>query len=130
MKLLAYLIAFSTLYAGVATAQPPAPGRGEGMERMAVLLDLDEYQQAEVQRILGEQRSAARAAREAMRESGQRPSREEMAAQRQEIKTNTLTQLQSVLTPEQITKFEVLTEGARGPGRRGGGRHGQPAGDL
>ena len=100
------------------------------MERMAVLLDLDDYQKAEVQRILEEQRSAARAAREAMRESGERPTREEMVARRQEAAANTLAQLQSVLTPEQLTKFEVLMERPRESGPRDGGRHDRGSSDL
>lgn len=124
MKAVPHLIAFSSLFVGVATAQPPA--RGNDMERMAILLDLDEYQQAEVKRILDEQRSVARAARDAIRESGERPSREDMAARRQQAAESTLTQLQSVLTQEQITKFEVLMEQPRGPGRRGDGRRGEP----
>jgi hypothetical protein len=124
MKAVPYLIACSTFLVGVATAQPPA--RGNDMERMAILLDLDEYQQAEVERILDEQRSAARAAREAIRESGERPSREDMAARRQQAAESTLSQLQSVLTQEQITKFEVLMQQPRGPGRRGNGGRGQP----
>ena len=128
MKAVPYLVAVSTLFVGIPTAQPPA--RGEGMEQMAVLLDLDEYQQGEVRRILDEQRSAARAAREAMRESDERPSREEMATHRQQAQENLLTQLQSVLTPEQITKFQALMQDSRGEGRRGGGRHGGPAADL
>jgi len=127
MKLATYLLALSTLFVGVATAQPP--GRGTDMERMAVLLDLDEYQQTEVKRILEEQRSAARAAREAMRESGERPSREDMQARRQQAEENTLAQLQSVLTPEQIIKFEVLMERPRGAGPAGRGRHGGPPTD-
>jgi Spy/CpxP family protein refolding chaperone len=128
MKLVPYLIACSMLFVGIATAQPPR--QEEAMERMAVLLDLDDYQRTEVQRILEEQRSAAKAAREAMRESDQRPSREEMAAHRQQAAESTLVQLQSVLTPEQITKFQALMDRPRGSGPRGGGRHGQPGADL
>ena len=120
MKSVVYAVAISTVVAGIAMAQPP--GRAEHMDRMAILLDLDEYQKTEVQRIMQEQRETARAAREAMRESGERPSREERAARREQMREATMTQLQAVLRPEQITKFEVLREmaGERGRGRRGG----------
>lgn len=117
MKLIAYSIALSMLLIGGATAQPP--GRGIDIERMAVLLDLDDYQKGEVQRILEEQRSAAGAARQAMQESGERPPREEMMARRQQAAEDMRTQLQSVLTQDQLEKFEVLMERPRGEGRRG-----------
>jgi len=120
MKSVAYVIALSTVLGGVAMAQPAEqPNR---MDRMAILLDLNDYQKTEVQRILQEQRETARATREAMRDSGERPSREERVAQRQQAREAVMTQMQSVLTPEQITKFEVLRDMNRGRGRRGGGR--------
>ncbi len=95
------------------------------MDRVAILLDLDEYQKTEVQRILQEQRETARATREAMRDSGERPSREERMALREQMRDATMTQLQGVLRPEQITKFEVLREMARERGRGGRGRRGE-----
>ena len=127
MKSVIYAIALSTVVTGIAMAQPPE--RAEHMDRMAVLLDLDEYQKTEVQRILQEQRETAQAAREATRESGQRPTREERAAQREQMRDATMTQLQAVLRPEQITKFEVLTEMARDRGRGGRGRRGDGPGE-
>lgn len=122
MKSVIYAVALSTVVTGIAMAQPP--GRAEHMDRMAILLDLDEYQKTEVQRILQEQRETTRATREAMRESGQRPSHEERVALREQTRDATMTRLQSVLRSEQITKFEVLRDMARerGRGRRGGGR--------
>jgi Spy/CpxP family protein refolding chaperone len=123
MKSVIYAVAVSMVLTGIAMAQPP--GRAEHMDRMAILLDLDEYQKTEVRRIMQEQRQTARATREAMRDSGERPSREERVALREQMRDATMTQLQAVLRPEQITKFEVLREMAteRGRGRRG--RHGE-----
>jgi Spy/CpxP family protein refolding chaperone len=126
MKSLAYGIALFTVFTGVATAQPPEPG--ERMDRMAILLDLDDYQKGEVQRIFDEQRAARQARRDAIRESGVRPSREERDAQRQQARDNMRLQLQGVLTPEQMTKFDVLAEDRQGRGRRGRGGGG-PRGD-
>jgi len=125
MKSVAYVIALSTIFTGVAMAQPPDVS--ERMDRMAILLDLNEFQKTEVQRILQAQRETARATREAMREAGERPSREARTAHRQQAREAVLTQLQSVLTQDQLTKFEVLADErrGRGRGRRDGGRHGQ-----
>ena len=120
MKTVAYVIAFLAVLSGVAMAQPSE--QLNRMDRMGILLDLDDYQKTEVQRILQEQRESMRAAREAMRDSGERPSREERVARRQQAREAVMTQMQSVLTPEQITKFEVLRDMNRGRGRRGGGR--------
>ncbi|MDH3418936.1 MAG: hypothetical protein OEQ25_07175 [Gammaproteobacteria bacterium] len=127
MKSVAYVIALSTIVTGVAMAQPPdVSERMDRMDRMAILLDLDEFQKTEVQRILQAQRETARASREAMREAGERPSREERMAHRQQAREAVLTQLQSVLTQDQLTKFEVLAaDERRGRGRRDGGRRGQ-----
>lgn len=123
MKTVAFLIALSTVLTGAALAQPPE--RGDRFERMAILLDLNEYQKTEVQRIFEEQRAAAQATREANRASGVRPTREERAAQRQQARESVQLQLQSVLTQEQMTKLEVLRDEPRGRGRRGGDRRGQ-----
>ena len=123
MKSVVYAVALSTIVTGVALAQPP--GRAEHMDRMAIRLDLAEYQKTEVQRILQEQRENARALRETMRESGERPTREERVARREQMRDATMTQLQDVLRPEQITKFEVLSDMARERGRGGRGGRGE-----
>jgi hypothetical protein len=127
MKSVAYVIALSTIVTGLAMAQPPdGSERMDRMDRMAILLDLNEFQKTEVQRILQAQRETARVSREAMREAGERPSREERMAHRQRAREVVLTQLQSVLTQDQLTKFEVLAaDERRGRGRRDGGRRGQ-----
>ena len=125
MRALAYGIALFTVLTGVATAQPPEPG--ERLDRMAILLDMTDYQKTEVQRIFEEQRETMRAAHEAMRESGVRPSREEMQAQRQQARDSLRLQLEGVLTPEQMTKFDILAEEHRGRGPRG--FHGRRGGD-
>ena len=63
------------------------------LERLAILLDLDAYQKGEVERVLKEQREAMRAEREAQRAAreandgaatGERPSRDELQARRDE----------------------------------------------
>jgi hypothetical protein len=86
------------------------------MERLTILLDLDTYQQGEVERILREQRAAMMAAREELAASGERPSFEQMQARREQNQQEVLAKLQSVLTEQQITKFKVLTERPQGRG--------------
>lgn len=103
--------------AGTAGAQPPRGGLPRlDMDRMAILLDLDDYQKSEVERVLNEQREAGVAMREQLAASGERPSREEMQAHREQMQQDTLTKLQAVLTEQQLVKFQVLTE--RGDGAR------------
>ena len=102
---------------GTAFAQRPGgplAGRFD-IDRMAVLLDLDEYQKAGVTRVLSEQREARAAMREQFAASGERPSREEIETHREQMQQDTLTKLQSVLTEQQLTKFRVLTERPEGP---------------
>ena len=98
-------------------AQPPGgPPRMLDIDRLTILLDLDAYQQSEVERILQAQREAMRS--EFQARDGERPSREEMMAAREIARAETITQLRSVLTESQIEKFEVLTERPPRDGRR------------
>jgi hypothetical protein len=127
MNSLAHLVAVLGLAAaaGVAVAQPPGPpqgGPGLDIERLTILLDLDAYQRGEVERLLAEQREHNRAARAARSDSAERPSFEEMQARREQSRAELVTKLEAVLTPQQITKFKVLTERPEGP-RGGRGRH-------
>jgi hypothetical protein len=124
MNSLGHLVAVLGLAAaGVAVAQPPGPphgGPGLDIERLTILLDLDAYQKGEVERLLTEQREQNRAAARA--DSGERPSFEEMQTRREQSRAQLVTKLEAVLTPQQITKFKVLTERPEGP-RGGRGRH-------
>ncbi|MBM0103643.1 hypothetical protein JM946_02760 [Steroidobacter sp. S1-65] len=136
MKTKVTLLALAWLASGVAfaaetTATPAAQSeartvkRGPDMDRMALLLDLNDYQKTEVEKILNEHHQQVRAAHEATRATGARPSREEMKALREQHKQELNAKLSGVLTPEQLKKFDALRE--RGPGRhfkRGPGGHG------
>ena len=94
----------------------PPPGRFD-IDQLEVLLDLDAYQKAEVQRILDSQREAMQAKREQLRESKTRPSFEEMQKEREAARTATRTKLEKLLSEQQLKKFDVLTAA---PQRRGG----------
>ena len=127
MQRFKYLVAVLGLAAAAVSAQPSGPPRGgpggpPDIERLTVLLDLDTYQQGEVQRIFDEQRETMQAARAQRADSDGRPSFEEMRARREQNQQEVLTKLQAVLTEPQMTKFKVLME--RPEGR--GGRRGPP----
>ena len=127
MKRLNSVIAVLGLVAGAAVAQPPSglpPGGRFDMDDLAILLDLDAYQKGEVERVLTEQRAAARAVREEQRAAladstatDERPSRETMLALREQNREELFGKLQNTLTELQLTKLKILMEA--GPGGRG-----------
>lgn len=117
MKTPVTLLALAWLASGVALAEPATTPPGPDMDRMALLLDLNDYQKTEVEKVLKEQREQMRAAREAARASGsERPTREEMKAKHEQFKQELRTKLSGILDETQLKKFEALHEG-RGPGR-------------
>jgi len=115
--------------AGALAANQSTDQRGKGqerMDRMAILLDLNDSQKADVQRVLTEQMQERRDAFKQAKESGTRPTREEMRAKHEQMRQATLDKLRPILSEQQMTKFQVLTEHRKGGwhhGRRGG-RHG------
>jgi hypothetical protein len=93
------------------------------MDRMAVLLDLNDSQKAEVQKILNEQHQKLDAKHEELKAAGTKPTREERQKFHEELKQDMTTKLQGVLTPEQMKKFDALMDHPRGP-RGQGWQHG------
>src|SRR6185503_12169963 len=117
MKTRVALIAAAMLASAVALAGPhPGGHQGPDMDRMATLLDLNDSQKAEVQKILDEQHQELQA-------SGTKPTREEREKFHEEMKQEMTTKLQGVLTPEQMKKFDALMDHPRGP-RGQGWQHG------
>ena len=117
----------AALWMGVAIAQAPdsagggGPGPGfrhespaEHLEHLATLLDLTDQQKAQVQTILDAQHAKMKAQHEAAHASGQKPTFEEMKAEHEQMKQDTLAKLTPVLSPAQLKKFQVLME-ERGP---------------
>lgn len=102
------LLAAGSTFAGQPD-QPPGP-RGPDIERLAVLLDLDEGQKVAVKGVLDEQSAQRAAAMKQARESGTRPSRDEMRARHEEMKKETVEKLRGILSDQQLTKFEALTD--------------------
>lgn len=102
---------------------PTRPDRGAHMERLALLLDMNDYQKTEVEKIFTEQREQMRTAREQARASGVRPSREEMRAAHLQSKQNLDARLAGVLDATQLKKLAALKDMQRPharPGHRGG----------
>jgi Spy/CpxP family protein refolding chaperone len=99
-------------------APPPAANGWHGhhgppgldIERLTVLLDLDPYQQGQVQQALTDQRNAMRAERQNEKAAGTRPSFEEMQARRAQAEQDLIGKLSTVLSDTQITKLKVLLE--------------------
>ena len=132
MKLRVALVAAAMLASAVALAHdaPRGPGGGPDMDRMAVLLDLNDSQKAEVQKIFDEQHDKMKATFEQQRSSGTRPTREEREKAHQEMKQEMTSRLQAVLTPEQMKKFDALMDHPRPQrGWRGGSGHDQARGN-
>jgi Spy/CpxP family protein refolding chaperone len=126
------LAMLAVLWTGAALAQPPDPPAGGGpgpgrhespaehLDHLATLLDLTDAQKAQVQTILDEQHSKMKAQRDAAQASGQKPTFEQMKAEHEQLRQETLVKLTPVLSPAQLKKFQVLME-ERGP--PGGGPH-------
>jgi hypothetical protein len=99
---------------------PPGPhgwhGHGPGLDidRLTVLLDLDPYQQGQVQQALTDQRNAMRAQRQNDKAAGTRPSFQEMQARRAQAEQDLIGKLSTVLSDSQITKLKVLLEPPHG----------------
>lgn len=107
------------LAAGSVLAQtpgPPADAGADRMDRLAILLDLDEGQKAAVKKVFDEQFEQRAALRKEAKESGTRPTREQMQAKHEQMKQETIEKLRPILSDQQLTKFEALADHPPGPG--------------
>lgn len=98
------------------TPEPPANAGAGHIERLAILLDLDEGQKVAVKKVFDEQHEQRAALRKEAKESGTRPTREQMQAKHQQMKQETIEKLRPILSDQQLTKFEALTDHPHGPG--------------
>ena len=117
MKSRVALIAAALLASTVALAGPHEGPQGPDLDRMAILLDLNDAQKVQVQQIFEEQHEKMKAAHDQAHSAGTKPSREERQKFHEELKQDTTTKLQAVLSADQMKKFEALTD-------RHHGRHG------
>lgn len=97
----------------IAFAHPPGPPPDEMLDQLAADLGLDDSQKQQVERIFEEQHSRLREERKLLEASGQRPTREEMKARRQQERQALDAQLSTVLTLEQLDKLKQKMEEMR-----------------
>ena len=120
MKFRFPILAVLALGAAAALADPPTgppPGmRGPNIEKLAKDLSLSESQQTEVKRIFDDQRAKLDAERQQFESSGTRPSREEMHTRHEQADAEVHQQLASVLSAEQLAKFDEIRKRQRPPG--------------
>jgi len=116
MKSRVALIAVAMLASAVALAHPDHGSHGPDMDRMATLLDLNDSQKAEVQKIFDEQHEKMKAQFDQAQSSGTKPTREDRAKLHEEMKQEMNTKLQAVLSPEQMKKFAALMDHEHGAG--------------
>ena len=113
MKKVAPALMTVFLFVGaLAVAQPHEMHQPPFMDidKLAVLLDLNDQQKSEVDRVLKEQHEAAMAHRDEMRKSSERPSFEDMQAYHQQMVDDTVSKLQKTLSAKQIEKLKILME--------------------
>src|SRR5690349_22035161 len=89
--------------AGVAAAQAPNPQKAaareaQRMDRLAILLDLNDGQKAQVQTVLEEERAKMQALFQQAKAAGTRPTPDQMRSTRQQMKAETVQKLSTVLT--------------------------------
>jgi len=114
------LVAALMLIAGSALADSPAPSTpsapsadaaAHGLDRLAILLDLDAGQKTAVKQVFDEQAKERKELWDKARESQTRPSHEEMHAQHEKMHKEMVEKLRPILSDQQMTKFEALSEG-------------------
>jgi Spy/CpxP family protein refolding chaperone len=102
----------------------PGPNRADYLDKVAILLDLNEGQKVQLQQVLDEQHQQMQVQMKSLREqaqtTGQRPDRTQMRAQHLQADKDLVDKLRPVLTDVQLKKFEALRE-LTGP--RPGGPH-------
>jgi hypothetical protein len=125
MQVRTLILAAAWLFSGLVYAdQQPQQHqhRGPDMDRLALLLDLNDQQKSQVQQVLNEQHEQMRATMEQEHASGQHPSRDEMRTRHEQLQKDTMDKLSSILDAQQLKKFQALTE--HGPGGGWGRHHG------
>lgn len=114
MKKSPWVLSVLVATTGLVLAHPPdARHGGPPIDEIATELGLDDTQKSELQRIFDEQRAKMKEERAQLESAGQRPSREEMRAKHEEKRAEMHQQLSTVLTAEQLAKFEKLMQERR-----------------
>ena len=110
-------LALAVLLAQVGCAQEPHRPYGQpSIDQLATELDLTAEQKPQVQQILDDEN----AQREQLQSSGE--DRREIM---QQVRSDLITKMSAVLTPDQLQKFEQMEQQHRHHGRGGYGGYGQ-----
>jgi Spy/CpxP family protein refolding chaperone len=120
----ASVLALALLCASPVFAQsPPSAATREAnhMNNLATLLDLTDSQKAQVQTILEEEHAKMRQSIGQSMASGAKPDWQQMKALHQQIQTETVQKLSTVLSATQLKKFQVLSQMQHGRFHHGGG---------
>jgi len=125
MKLARLTLLAGLVFSTAALAHPPGPPDGERLEKMSTELGLNDGQKAELKRIFDEQHARRESERAQFDASGTRPTREQMQAKREESRTQVHQQLSTVLTAEQLTKFDQMMKDRKDRGPRGRDKSGK-----
>ena len=115
------------LLVGIAFAQPPKnkseeQRQGPDMEKLQILLDLNDEQVVQMEALLQKQQKEMQAKRALMSEE-RNAMMEEMKVEREQVREAHQNELEKILTPEQLKKFEVLRQERQGPNSRMEGRN-------
>jgi hypothetical protein len=114
MTLKTVLPLLMVLLAGPAVAGPgPGPyndGPHMDIDKLAILLDLDEYQKQQVGEIVAARKEERDALRAEIEESGERPDPATVREWHESSQAELRESLAAVLSPEQLEKFEILAE--------------------
>jgi hypothetical protein len=120
--------ALATLWAGAVFAQTPAATATERaahrMDNLAILLDLNAAQKAQVQTVLQEEHAQMKQAFQDVKAStaaGTKPNWQQMRTLHQQVSQETITRLTPVLSATQLQKFKILQQGMHGHFHHGGG---------
>ena len=118
------LLTLALVFAAAASAQTPPPNQAahqaQMMSDLATLLDLTEAQKPQVQAILQDEHAQMKQLFAQAKASGTEPDFTQMKAMHQQIEQQTLQKLTPVLTPAQLTKFQILAKMMHGPHGHGG----------
>ncbi len=111
MKRTIFIATVLALLSANVMAGPGGERKGPNMERITQKLELTDSQAAQFESIMTEQREIHRARFDALREQGKSPEmREQMKQERDVARQETRAALSSVLTAEQLDKFEQMME--------------------
>jgi hypothetical protein len=113
---LATLVAVVAMSTAFAQAPPPRPDPQKFLDRLTIVLDLDDAQKVQVKEVLDTQRAKMEAQRAQFKASGERPTWEQMRAAHEQAKTETKSALSQILNADQMKKYDAfMADRDRGP---------------